>query len=113
MACFLIPMGLGIITTLFRKMFPKNWHIDWLNAMLWGAVAMFALEHIAHGEIVPYPPFLTAGLPEVLPEMMSIGIPMSIFSVSAWGGMVLITERLKQTNTIKTEFPGHRKFGYK
>ncbi len=84
MACFLVPMGLGIITTLLARFFPKRLNIHWLNAMLWGAVAMLMVEHVAHGEIVPYPPFLTAGILEVLPEMLSVGGPMAIASVSFW-----------------------------
>jgi hypothetical protein len=92
MACFLIPMTIGIITTAAGRLFPKRLHAGWLNAMLWGAVAMLAVEHVAHGEVVPYPPFLTAGLAEVFPEMMSIGVPMAVLTVTAWAGMVAVAE---------------------
>ena len=112
MACFLVPMVLGIITTVMRKVFPKNWHINWLNTMLWGAVAMLALEHIAHGEIVPYPPFLTAGLFEVIPEMLAVGGPMAIFSVTAWTGMVLINNAVISKKAIETKVQTHQKFGH-
>jgi len=111
MACFLVPMTLGIITTATRKAFTKKWHIDWLNMILWGAVVMLAVEHIAHGEIVPYPPFLTAGLPEVIPEMMTVGIPMTIFSTSAWTGMVVINEAILK-KTIDLKIQARRNFGY-
>ncbi|MEM2908134.1 MAG: hypothetical protein QXP65_02930 [Candidatus Hadarchaeales archaeon] len=99
MACFLIPMALGVITTLFRKKFPTRYNINWLNALLWGGVVMLAVEHLAHGEIVPYPPFLTAGLSEVLPEMVRIGVPMALACTLLWAGMLTIAPRL---NLIKT-----------
>ncbi len=90
MACFLIPAGLAVITTLLGKKFPQKYRISWLNALLWGGTAMLTVEHIAHGEIVPYPPFLTAGLLEVLPEMLRVGVPMAVVSVLIWSTMVTI-----------------------
>ena len=92
MACFIVPMGLGIITTLLARFFPKRWNINWLNAMLWGAVAMLMVEHVAHGEIIPYPPFLTAGILEALPEMLSVGGPMTIASTSIWALLTAANE---------------------
>jgi hypothetical protein len=105
-------MTLGIITTAARKAFPKKWHIDWLNMILWGAVIMLAVEHIAHGEIVPYPPFLTAGLVEVIPEMLTVGGPMAIFSVSAWTGMVVINEIVISKKVMEVKAQTRRDFGY-
>jgi hypothetical protein len=104
MACFLVPMTLGIITTIMRKTFPKKLHIDWLNMILWGGVIMLVVEHIAHGEIVPYPPFLTAGMSEILPEMLAVGIPMAVFCTSTWTGIVVINEALiKEKMKVKIE----------
>ena len=102
MACFLVPMALGIITTLFRKKFPARYNINWLNALLWGGVAMLAVEHLAHGEIVPYPPFLTAGLSEILPEMVRVGVPMALACTFLWVGMVTIAPRLNLIKTMET-----------
>jgi hypothetical protein len=92
MACFLVPMGLGIITTLFARAFPKRWNINWLNAILWGAVLMLMVEHVAHGEITPYPPFLTAGILEIMPEMLSVGGPMAAFSTALWASIVVVND---------------------
>jgi len=107
MACFLIPAGLGIITTLLRKKFPQKYHISWLNALLWGGTVMLAVEHIAHGEIVPYPPFLTAGLSQILPEMLMVGVPMAVASVLIWSAMVTIDlkigEKIRQSTTKAME----------
>ncbi|MEM1689857.1 MAG: hypothetical protein QXX33_03300 [Candidatus Hadarchaeales archaeon] len=88
MACFVVPLFLGILTTLLSKKFPKEWHVGWLNAMLWGGSLMLMVEHVAHGEIVPYPPFLTGG--NVFGEMLHIGVPMALASVFVWVGIVKI-----------------------
>ena len=74
MACFVVPTAAAIVTTAIGKKVPEKYHMNWLNSMMWGGVVMLAVEHIAHGEIVLYPPFLTAGLHEVLPEMLKVGV---------------------------------------
>ena len=105
MACFMFAMGVGIITLLLRKFFPKRLHIEWLNAILWGAVVMLAVEHLAHGEIVAYPPFLTAGLGQILPEIISVGGTMTAVSTGIWASMVgangLIEKKMVKINLTK------------
>lgn len=95
MACFLAPAITAIITISVRKKIASKYHIEWLNTMLLGGVAMLAIEHIAHKEIVPYPPFLTAmqnpaDIPAMLQEIATIGIAMTMAIVSVWAVMVLI-----------------------
>lgn len=99
MACFLVPMALGIITALLHRKFPRDLHVGWLNALLWGGTLMLAVEHVAHGEIVPYPPFLTAGLAEIIPEMLTIGVPMAIVNVGIWSTIVLVNRRIARAAT--------------
>lgn len=94
MACFLVPAGAAIVTTIVGKKAPEKYHFNWLNSMMWGGVAMLAIEHISHGEFVPYPPLLTAGLPEVFPEMMRVGIPMTVIIFLMWGVMVAVAARM-------------------
>ena len=91
MACFLVPMGTAIVTSALRKKVPDKFHIDWLNSMLWGGTLMLAVEHIAHKEIVLYPPFLTAGLPEIMPELLRVGVPMTLVTVVIWLIMVAVS----------------------
>ena len=107
MACFIAPMSLAIVTTLFRKKIPESLKIGWLNVMIWGGVVMLAVEHIAHGEVVMYPPFLTAmqtpaEIPVMLQEMATVGGTMTIAIVFIWLVMVAISQRklriLKTTN---------------
>jgi len=107
MACFIAPMSLVIVTTIFRKKIPESLKIGWLNVMIWGGVVMLAVEHIAHGEVVLYPPFLTAmqtpaEIPVMLQEMAIVGGTMTIAIVFIWLVMVAISQRkiqiLKTTN---------------
>jgi hypothetical protein len=99
MACFIAPMATGIITTIFRKKIPAALKISWLNIMLWGGVAMLAIEHIAHGEVVVYPPFLTAmqnpaDIPVMLQELATVGGTMTIAIVLLWAILVAVTSRM-------------------
>lgn len=105
MACFIAPMSLAIVTTIFRKKIPENLKIGWLNVMIWGGVIMLAVEHIAHGEVVLYPPFLTAmqtpaEIPVMLQEMATIGGTMTIAIVCIWLSMVFISQKINE-KTIK------------
>jgi len=99
MACFLAPMAAGLITIVFRKKVPAALKISWLNIMLWGGVAMLVIEHIAHGEIVFYPPFLTAmqnpaDIPVMLQELAIVGGLMTIAIVFVWVILVAIASRM-------------------
>jgi hypothetical protein len=103
MACFLAPMATGIVTTVFRKKIPAALKIGWLNIMLWGGVAMLAIEHIAHGEVVFYPPFLTAmqnptAIPVMLQELVTVGGTMTIAIVVVWIILVAITSRMPRVS---------------
>ncbi|MBN2053019.1 hypothetical protein JW756_05940 [Candidatus Woesearchaeota archaeon] len=98
MACFLAPASVAIITTVFRKKFSKAWHINWLNTMIWGGTIGLAVEHIAHQEIVPWFPFLSAmsnhaDTMVMLKEIASVGIPMTLALVFVWAVMVVVYEK--------------------
>lgn len=99
MACFLAPTTAVIITTAVRKKISPKYHLDWLIAMLWGGAAMLAVEHISHGEVIPYPPFLTAGFSKVLPEILKAGVPMTFAIVLAWAAMVLASRIISEKKT--------------
>ena len=108
MACFIAPMSLAIVTTIFRKKIPENLKIGWLNVMIWGGVIMLAVEHIAHGEVVLFPPFLTAmqtpsEIPVMLQEMATVGGTMTIAIVCIWLAMVFISQKMnvKMKRTTK------------
>ncbi len=106
MACFLVPAAEAVVTTVISKTLKNKENNDgtltvagkikWLNNMLWGGSALLAFEHLWHGEIVPWFPFLTAaGNPEdmagVLHEMCTVGVTMALLVTAVWGGMVIVT----------------------
>jgi len=114
MACFTAPAAVAIVTTVVRKVVKKKegaatepqrahtlgkWtrRLRWLNTMLWGGVILLAFEHIWHGEVVPWPPFLTAietpgEVGPMLHEILTYGLTMTAVIVVAWGILVGIAE---------------------
>jgi hypothetical protein len=100
MACFVVPMVVGILTTLFSKKISPKYHIEWFNMLIWGGSLMLAVEHYAHGEIVPFFPFLTAAtegkeaIQVMLIEMATIGSAMLFACIGLWLLMVIISPKL-------------------
>lgn len=92
MACFIAPTTAAILTQKLRKKIPPRFHIDWLLTMLWGGVVWLIPEHIYHGEVVLYPPFFTAGLSKIVPEVLTVGISMVAATIAIWTIMVLISQ---------------------
>ena len=95
MACFTAPATAAIITTTLRKKIPAKYHIEWLNTLFWGGVVMLIVEHIAHGEVVWYPPFFTAmqsssATAVMLKEIATTGTAMTVSIIAVWASMVMI-----------------------
>ncbi len=115
MACFTVPAAEAIITTIAGRIIkskekhqtidaskntadtavpkiPFSTKIGWLNKMLWGGSALLAFEHVWHGEVVPFFPFLTAvqngEAMEMLHEMATAGVSMALIVTAVWGIMV-------------------------
>ena len=100
MGCFTAPLTLGIVTTVFRKKIPAKYHINWLNTMLWGGTIGLAIEHVAHQEVVPYFPFLTAmkspaDAAVLFHEIMTIGVGMAVACLLVWVVMVAVASILE------------------
>ena len=87
---------------------PFSRMIKWLNKMLWGGSALLAFEHLWHGELVPWFPFLTAaGNSEdamvMLQEMSTRGVTMAVLVTVVWAGMVVVSnhmEKSQEKNTV-------------
>jgi hypothetical protein len=99
MACFAAPAALGVATFIFRKRFPEKWHIGWLNTMILGSTVALGVDHVVSGEMVPYPPFLTAmaspaDAAAMFGEIISVGIPMALALVAVWVAMVFVYEKI-------------------
>lgn len=101
MACFLAPTAAAIITTSTKKKILSKYHIEWLNAMLWGGAIMLAVEHVTHGEIVPFPPFITAmqnpaDILVMLSELATAGGAMTLAIVTVWAVMVFTASKMSR-----------------
>ncbi len=80
---------------------PFSRKLKWLNRMLWGGSALLMFEHIWHGEVIPYFPFLTAAAnPEdasqMLREMATVGVSMAVLVTLVWLGIVGITSLIEK-----------------
>ena len=122
MACFLIPTAEAIVTTVAVKVLEKkekktestevkstgsvvaspirfSEKLKWRKNMLWGGSALLAFEHVWHGEVVPWFPFLTAAenaedAAEMLHEMSTVGVTMAVLVTAVWGGMAAVATRM-------------------
>ena len=124
MACFLVPAAEAIVTTAAQKFIEhhekktgESLTVDfsekmgWLNKMLWGGSALLAFEHLWHGEITPWFPFLTAAnsaesTMAMLHEMSTSGVAMAVLVTAVWAIMAAVTtvmERRKNNALEGTE----------
>lgn len=118
MACFLVPGTEAIVASIVKKVVSSKeeasgaaeakeaegtltWKkkLSWLTNMLWGGAILLALEHIWHGEVVFYPPFLTAmsdpaDTAVMLSEMSTVGVGMAVMVTVCWVAMVLIANHV-------------------
>ena len=118
MACFIIPATGAVIAHICHKQIKKHetrtnhsialsTKIGWLTQLLGGGALLLAFEHVWHGEVVPWFPFLTAttspeSMAEMLREMATTGVVMLLLCVAVWGVMLAVVHRL-ETNTITAQ----------
>ena len=123
MACFVVSATVGIGVSVARHIvkhhekklelegktqLPEKFGSDikwsqklaYLELTLFSGSFLLAIEHILHGEVVPFPPFLTAAsnpadLAEMLTEMGTVGVAMLAILLVAWGVGVLIADYFK------------------
>ncbi|MDE5778101.1 MAG: hypothetical protein K2I10_06290 [Lachnospiraceae bacterium] len=126
MACFLVPAAEAVITTIVTKAMkssekqsetvkvqfngteletaekiPFREKLNWLSNLLWGGSALLAFEHVWHGEVVPWFPFLTTAsnptdAAEMLHEMSTVGTSMAVLVTVVWFGMLGITSMIEK-----------------
>ena len=123
MACFLVSATVGIGTAVARHIVkhhekklelegrvqvPEKFGSDvkwsqklsYLELTLFSGSFVLALEHILHGEVVPFPPFLTAAsdpadTAEMLSEMGTVGVAMLVTLIAAWAIGVFVVDYFK------------------
>ena len=114
MACVLVPAAEAVLTTAAEKIlaakeekhpaeFRANFSrkLKWLNRLLWGGSGLLAFEHVWHGEITPWFPFLTAaGNPadaaEMLHEMATAGVGMAALCTAVWGILLVVSSKIEK-----------------
>ncbi len=110
MACFLVPAAEAVVVKAVEKMvkkseaeavlstgnneekeikIPLSRKLNWLSHMLIGGVILLLFEHIWHGEVVPWFPFLTAmsspsETAAMLLEMSTAGVCMAVLVTVVW-----------------------------
>ncbi len=119
MACFLVSAAEAIVVTAVEKMekkkeekaletgsaktdtpsIPMSEKLGWLKYMLWGGVILLAFEHLWHGEIVPYFPFLTAmsdsaDAAVMLHEMATVGVCMALLVTALWAVICFVADAI-------------------
>ena len=108
MACFTVPAAEAIMTKTAEKVLHADKEqnvfvrrLPWLTKMLAGGSVLLAFEHVWHGEVQPFFPFLTAmesaeDTAEMLHEMGTVGVGMAVLVSVCWAGMVLVSERIRK-----------------
>ncbi|QFJ55351.1 hypothetical protein [Pseudobutyrivibrio xylanivorans] len=126
MACFLVPAGEGVVTEIVKKVeskkelnsdnskksevaVPLSRKLGWLSKLLWGGSVLLAFEHVWHGEVVPFFPFLTAmsdpsDKAEMLHEMSTVGVSMAVLITAIWIAMCVTADIIvkRPLSTSKT-----------
>ena len=115
MACFLVSAAEAVVVTAIEKgaekkeanlentheekkvKIPLSRKLKWLTYMLWGGVVLLAFEHIWHGEVTPFFPFLTAmsdpeDAAEMFKEMGTVGVSMAVLISGVWAGMCKVAD---------------------
>ena len=82
-----------------EKKLPWSKKLMILASMLWGGAFLLCYEHIWHGEVVPFFPFLTAmndpgDTAEMLHEMSTIGVTMAILVTVTWAIMMFAADKI-------------------
>jgi hypothetical protein len=109
MACFLVPMAMAIVTTTLQKSsrgLAEKLKLSILNSLLWGGVILLAVEHVWHGEITAFPPYLTAmasaaDTAVMLSEMASIGTSMAAVITLTWLATLAVAQLMPKVVTVK------------
>ena len=127
MACFLVPTAEAVIVTAVKTIEKKKEpekttgqdvqasdtkvslarKLTWLTNMLWGGAVLLAFEHIWHGEVTPWFPFLTAmndaeETATMLGEMATVGVSMAVLITVVWIGMCIAADAILKRDNSKT-----------
>ncbi len=90
-----VRLDLGSGHTEVAEKIPFSRKLKWLRNMLWGGAILLAFEHVWHGEVVPWFPFLSAAADpvdtaEMLHEMATVGVAMAVLVTAVWLGVLAV-----------------------
>ena len=130
MACFLVSAAEAAVVTAVAKAeekkevqsagssretegtvsIPLSRKLKWLTYMLWGGAVLLMFEHIWHGEVVPWFPFLSAmndpaDTAEMLHEMATVGVCMTLLTTGIWAIVcrvadIIVKRPVQQQNVL-------------
>ena len=129
MACFLVSAAEAAVVTAVEKVvekkemavtaeengfteretrIPLSRKLKWLSNMLWGGVVLLMFEHIWHGEVVPWFPFLTAmsdpsEAAVMFGEMATVGVCMALLISAVWFIMCKAADSIVSRKAVETE----------
>ena len=133
MACFLVPTAEAAVVTVVTKRVEKKKlkkvHVDgsvdevvkdetekipfsrklkWLTNLQWGGSLLLAFEHVWHGEVVPWFPFLSAmsdpaDAAEMFHEMSTVGVTMALLTTTVWAGMLVVANVIEKRKVSDIE----------
>ena len=77
--------------------------------MLWGGAILLAFEHVWHGEVTPWFPFLTAmsdpqDASEMFHEMATVGVSMSVLVTGIWAVMCAAADAIFEYAELGAEY---------
>ena len=131
MACFAVPVAEAIVVTtaaiiLQKKEAAKQVKLSagdhsipetetktgfarklkWLASLLWGGAFLLAFEHVWHGEVVPWFPFLTAmsnpaDAAEMFHEMATVGVTMALLVTVIWAAMLAVSAIIEKRAAVQ------------
>lgn len=78
---------------------PMSRKLSWLTSMLAGGAVLLMFEHVWHGEVTPFFPFLTAmsdpaDMQEMFFEMATTGVGMALSVTAVWGCICAAADHL-------------------
>lgn len=131
MACLLVPGAEAIVVKAVSKMVEKkekapaevrlsfdgstvetghkislSRKLNWLSNLQFGGALLLAFEHVWHGEITAFFPFLTAvsnptSTAEMLHEMGTVGVGMAALTTAVWCGMLAVAHAMEKKASVK------------
>lgn len=118
MACFTVPLAEALVVSAVKAVALKKGSdkptvlamrqkVATLEKMLYGGSFLLAAEHIYHGEITFYPPFLTAlnspaDTAVMLQEIATSGVAMAALVTGVWAiGLAVAYIMPKKRNGLK------------